>query len=576
MRIITSGLSAILLLAVVGCASSSPSSRMRPENFDGQAGAAGPKKTLVIGQINAVRAYGPWDFSNTAGGGSALLELHTVSLKTAGRNGGLEPRIAQRIPSFDDGSIMILPDGRMSVTWKLRPDVRWQDGVPLTAEDLVFSWQLASRRDFITSSGGRAISQVENVEIVDSITVVMTWPVTYYRALDMGPSTLWLFPKHLLGEALETLDREAFLAQPFFTTEYVSTGPFRIVDWGLGENQVLEAFDQYFLGRPRIDRIILRSISDVNIMLTNLKARAINMTTEKTLPLSTFVDLRQEWQQSGEGVVVSRQENWRYVWFQFHPEFARPVELSQNVHLRRGLHHSLDRAGLRELLLPGVEHTNADTFMLESDPRKAVVGEPYARYVYDPRRALQEFEEGGWRRASDGRLLDRAGQQVQLEVRGQEPDTAELAFEAAGWRQIGIDMTEYIPPSALNRDSEFKSKFPAMEATAKGSGEDIWDRFDGRLGSGPENRWQGGNNSHYASPAFDRLLDRLTATIDDREQALVLREIGEVAATDLPAMATFFRTAMAAVGKGVRALDDYATGATGTLARNAHLWEITG
>ena len=150
---------------------------------------------------------------------------------------------------------------------------------------------------------------------------------------------------------------------------------------------------------------------------------------------------------------------------------------------------------------------------------------------------------------------------------------AELAFVAAGWRQMGIDVREYIPPSALGRDNEFKSKFPAMEASAKGSGDDIFVRFDSRLRSGPENRWQAGNAAHYANPALDRLLDRLGATIDERDQGLVLRDIGELAATDLPALATYFRTVFAAVSKGVRALDDYAAGATGTLARNAHLWE---
>ncbi len=144
------------------------------------------------------------------------------------------------------------------------------------------------------------------------------------------------------------------------------------------------------------------------------------------------------------------------------------------------------------------------------------------------------------------------------------------SFDSAGSVERGA---EYIPPSSVDRDNEFKSKFPAMEASAQGSGADIWGRFDGRLGSGPENRWQGGNSGHYANPAFDRLLDRVSVTIDERGQGQVLKDIGELAATDLPAMATFFRTAMAAVGKGIHALDDYPAGATGTLARNAHLWD---
>ena len=151
MQTISGALSAFMLLAVVGCAPAGPAAS-RPASSPQDGATAGLKKTLGIGQINTVRMYGPWDFGNTAGGGSALLELHTVSLKTSGRNGGVEPRIAERLPSFDDGSIVVLPDGRMRVTWTLRRDVKWHDGARLTADDLAFSWQLAVRPDLPASS----------------------------------------------------------------------------------------------------------------------------------------------------------------------------------------------------------------------------------------------------------------------------------------------------------------------------------------------------------------------------------------------------------------------------------------
>jgi peptide/nickel transport system substrate-binding protein len=251
------------------------------------------------------------------------------------------------------------------------------------------------------------------------------------------------------------------------------------------------------------------------------------------------------------------------------------VELAQDPRLRRGLMYALDREGLQDLLLPGVAHASADTFMLANDPRAPIVGQPFAAYRYDPNRALQEFGDGGWRRAGDGRMVNRAGEQVHLELRGSLPDEKELAFEAAGWRQLGFEVTEYIPPSSLARgDAEFISSFPTMETRARGSGEDIFVSFDGRLVSSLQSRWEGANTSGYANPALDRLLDRLYVTVDAREQGLMLKEVGELFAADLPAIGTYFRTVFAAVGKGVRALsDDYATGATGSLARGAHLWD---
>jgi len=560
----------LLFVALVGCAPAGPGGSSGRGTGEGSAPAA--RKSLVLAQLNATKMYGPWDFSNTSGGGSALIELHTIALKTSGPSGGIETRIAARMPSFDDGSIVILPDGRMQVTWKLREDVKWHDGAPLTAEDAVFSWQLATRPDLM-SSRRDYVTLLQNMEALDRSTVLMTWPNTFAKALDLGADKFWIYPKHILGEPFATMEGDAFMAQPFFTTNYIGNGPYKVVDWGLGETQVLEAFDGYFLGKPKIDRITIRTIGDVNTLLVNLESRALDMTSEKTLPTDLFLRLHDQWNKSGAGVVQSRQENWRYIWFQFHPEYARPIEMSQDVRIRRGLLFGMDRDGLRELLLPGIDYTSGDTFMPQSDPRALTVGTPFARYTNDPRRALQELEDAGWRRGSDGKLQNAAGQQVQIELRGNEPDEKELAFVAAGWRQLGIDVTEYIPPSALARDNEFKSKFPGLETRARSTGDEIFVSFDGRLGSSPQNRWQGANTGHYANPAMDRLIDKLESTIDEREQGLVLRDMGETLATDLPALPAYFRSIFAAVGKGVRALDDFAFGQTGTLARQAHLWD---
>ncbi|MBM2810323.1 MAG: hypothetical protein HW416_1082 [Chloroflexi bacterium] len=510
----------LVLLLLIGCAQPSPGARPERSAADLRTGAVtarGPMKTLTIGQINPTKTYGPWDFSNTQGGGSALIELHTVALKTSATAArGDDTRLASKMPSFDDGSMVVLPDGRLQVTWSLRKDAKWHDGQPVTADDLVFSWRVISRPDLLSSRGDYWM-QANSVEAVDPYSLRMTWPTTFFKALDMGADKLWPFPKHILGEPLETItDRDQFLAQPFFTTQYLGAGPFRVTDWGFGENQVLEAFDQYFMGRPKVDRVTLRTVNDVNTMLVNMRARTLDMLSEKTLPLNMFLDLRDDPERSGEIKVVSRQENWRYIRFQFHPEYARPIELAQDPRLRRGMLYGLDREGLRELVLPGVPYTNADTFMPEPDPRMPIVGQPFARYPFDQRRAIQEFDAGGWRRAADGRLMNAAGQQVQLELRGNQPDMTEIAFEAAGFRQLGIDVTEYIPSEAVSRSSEFKAKFPALETTARSTGDEIFIVFDSRLWATPENRWEGSNRLHYANPALDRLIDGLASTIGSR------------------------------------------------------------
>lgn len=114
----------------------------------------------------------------------------------------------------------------------------------------------------------------------------------------------------------------------------------------------------------------------------NLHAGAVDIAAEKLFPSDTYVQIRDEWARTGEGMLLERQDNWPYVRFQFDAQWARPVEMSRDVRIRRGLLYGIDRDALRETVLPGFAGTSGDTFMVARDPRGPVVGQPYARYPY--------------------------------------------------------------------------------------------------------------------------------------------------------------------------------------------------
>ncbi|MBM2813180.1 MAG: nikA, partial [Chloroflexi bacterium] len=186
-------------------------------------------------------------------------------------------------------------------------------------------------------------------------------------------------------------------------------------------------------------------------------------------------------------------------------------------------------------------------FVKKSDPRSALVGEPFARYRYDKTRAAQLFAEGGWTRSADGPLMGADGRQVQIETRGGNQTWAqEVALIADYWRQVGIDAQELVPTPALSRDNEFSSTFPGVVIRARSSGDRMLVAFDSRLQATQQNRW-------------DSLIDRLEATVDVRENGAVLLEVGQLFEADLPALPIYFRTAYAAMRKGVKALTDVAS-----------------
>ncbi|MBM2811213.1 MAG: hypothetical protein HW416_1972 [Chloroflexi bacterium] len=561
----------LALLFGVACAPVSPTSSPSAQRTRSD-GAPTEVKTITLAQANAVKAYAPWDFDNTQGGGAWLADVHTQGLVTTDAEGKTIGRLATSLPSLDDGTVVLLPDGRMRTTWKLRPDVRWHDGAPFTSSDLVMSWRIMVHPELQSSLSG-AGQRIETIDTPDPQTAVITWKSVFYRAMVIESRDLWPYPQHLLADAFEG-DKDAFRSLPYFTTEYVNVGPFRLVDFGLGEHQVFDRFDDYFLGRPKADRMIIRTIPDPNVALANLTAGAVDIVSEKTLPLDLGAQLRDEWAQTGAATLAIRQDNWRYLWFQFDPQFARPIEMSQDVRIRRGMLHGLDREALRQFLFPGFPNTSGDTFMETADPRSPIVGQPFARYPYDPERAAQELASAGWVRGADGRVVNRNGESIQIELRGVPFDAKEVALVAENWRGLGLDVKENIQSVSVQRDAELKSKFPGIETRARSAGDSIFVSFDGRLHSRAENRWQGANTAHYANPLLDSLIDKLQGTLDVNEQGLVLREMGELMATDLPAMPMYFRTTFAAIGKGVKALEDYSgTRGPGLLSRSAHLWE---
>lgn len=559
---------AFLLLA--GCVPSSPPAGGAAR---GQVGPAPEReKTIVVGQLNATKSYGPWDFGQVGGGGAGLAEVHTVALVTEDLQGGLEPRLAVALPSFSQGTIVVLPDGRMRTTWKLRPNVKWHDGGPFTAEDIEFSFAVA--RDPELLAGGTAnsgFSQLESIEAVDPLTAIATWRTVSSQAVALGWRELWPFPKHLLGEAFQ--DKDVFRAMAYFTTEYVHLGPFRLVDFGMGEQQVFRRFDDYFLGRPRVNTIILRTIPNGNTLIANLKAGAVDVAPDRTISSEVALRLRDEWHESGEGVVLHRQDAWVHASFQFDAQFAQPVELSRDVRLRRGLGYAFDRDAIREFALPGVSDTGGDTLLLARDPRNEVAGQPFARFRFDAGRAVQELAAGGWQRGADGRMVSAAGRQVQIQVRVEDERwQQEVALVADYWRQIGIDAAEYMPSRALARDREHRAAFPGTTVRARGVADRVFAGYDGRLQATAQNRWQGPNLAHYANPALDSLIDRLYATLGEREQGLVLKEMMEIVAADVPVLPLYYAASFGVVRKGVYALQhDFAV--VGGIARNAHLWD---
>src|SRR5437879_2339878 len=100
-----------------------------------------------------------------------------------------------------------------------------------------------------------AYSSIENATALDARTLVVTWKQPYVDADALFEEGLGgLLPKHVLEEAYRT-DSAGLLDLPYWTEDYVGTGPYQVRQWDPGVGVTLDARRQYVLGRPKIDQI---------------------------------------------------------------------------------------------------------------------------------------------------------------------------------------------------------------------------------------------------------------------------------------------------------------------------------
>src|SRR5439155_17572422 len=129
-------------------------------------------------------------------------------------------------------SWQVFPDGRMETTYKLRPNLTWHDGTPLTAADFVFAWQV-----YTAPQVGIANVSPQNVmaEVAapDPSTVVIHWRRLYPNAGVLDQADFPPLPPHILQGAFQQ-DPAGLANQPYWTRDFVGAGPYRLTRWESG------------------------------------------------------------------------------------------------------------------------------------------------------------------------------------------------------------------------------------------------------------------------------------------------------------------------------------------------------
>src|SRR5207248_7338265 len=163
-----------------------------------------------------------------------------------------------------------------------------------------------------------------------------------------------------------------------------------------GSHILLEANEQYVLGRPKLDAVEVRLILDSNTLVANILSGAVELTLGRNVSVDQAMLIREQWR--GGRVEVAPANLTRVF-----PQFVNPQpEALGDVRFRRALLHGIDRQEMADTLQFGVTPM-AHSFMDPGQPAIREIEERYlVRYEYDPRRAAQLIEEVGYTKGPDG------------------------------------------------------------------------------------------------------------------------------------------------------------------------------
>lgn len=474
--------------------------------------------------------------------------------------GFLQPILAGVLPSVENGLWVVLPDGRMETTWRIRPGAQWHDGTPLTSADIVFSYEVQKDPDLRPIFRNSNYDDVERVNAPDDRTVTFYWRKLF---IDADASGL-ILPKHLLSTPFDE-NKAGFIDLSYWRDGFIGTGPFRLAEWAPGLHALLRAFDGYPLGRPKIDEILFRFIPDSNTLMANVLAGEVELFISLGISLDQALEIRDRW----PGRMEVRMNSWVVVYPQF--MYTSPKVILE-PQFRRALLMAIDRQTLVDSIQGGLSAV-AHTRVSPEDPAYKSIEGSIVRYDFDPRRSIQLIEQLGYVRGADGFFRSSSGERLAVTlqaVEGFDVHKKSIYPVADYWQKVGVAVDDItIGTRAQAVDREWRSTFPGFELdrhpnTMTRSTLGVGTSTQART---PQNQYVGNNITNYVNPEWDALLDRYFTTIPLRERYEVLGQIVRHATDQVVHLGLMYDLEPNLTGSRI-------ANVTPRMTWNAHLWAV--
>ncbi len=458
-----------------------------------------------------------------------ITQLYAEPLLGLSAQNKLIPLVARRVPTVENGDVA--RDGT-TITYHLRRNVRFADGVPLTSKDVAFTYRaILDPRNPVTET--QPYRLIERLETPDPYTVVLhlrrPWGGATAALFAVTDFVYGILPAHAFAST--DVSHASWNDRPF------GSGPFRVVRWDRGDRIVFER-NPYAWRRPRLDRLVLKIVPDRNTELLLFRTRAVDVVD--------YINDDQVAQTKGLlGHTLVRTEKNHLTYASFQTK-RWPTD---DTRVRRALMEAIDTNDIAH----NVYHGLWAVATTEIPPALWAHDSAVRPYQYDANAAARDFDAAGWRLSGGVRM------------KGGRPLTVDVIYEASS--QVGRSAATIIQDNLARSGVAASVRgYPTNVFYAVPDGPYYGGRFNLAVsgfygGSDPEQSefWtcdrvapHGPNVARFCQISYDAILNRQAHFVDRNARAAAFSALQRTIAANAVFVPIVYRGDYSAVNPAVR------------------------
>lgn len=503
---------------------------------------------------------------------------------------------AESVPTLDNGGARFVgegPDRFLEITYKIKRDLKWHDGNPVTSADVKFSIELMQNPDFPALQRKLAL-KVHQVRTPDDKTAVVEFlserqareaastggkyqrpdfyvgfekqvgPVIdplFFMVGDAGNQRL--FPAHILSKIdPKDMEKSDFARRP------VGNGPYKFKDWVPGQHIVVEAAGTSVFGPPNIQTVVFRLMADSTAILNALAAGEGHATTQGALDLDQSPELDQLAKQGKIQPYHIPATGWEHLDFNLDHEFLG----DKNV--RKAIAHAIDRQAMVDNLLYGKSQVMHSWI---APPHWAIDESAMVTYQYDLAKAKDLLAAAGFTPGPDG-ILQKGGKpfQIKLQTTTAKIRQAVAPVVQANLKDVGIAVElDFIPGFGLfDREGPLvKRTFEtALYRWSSDPDPDPTAIYHSQFIPTEANNWAGSNIPGWRNREADELMMKAASTLSRKDRKPMYGRLLSLWTDELPTLPLFQTVNVSAASPNLRNFKPTPTNTPETW--NLHEWML--